>query len=49
MFKQRVAQFLHSYSVPGNGETYSSLRKLVRGMPARLAKCRRNKFGRCGK
>ena len=49
MFKQRVAQILRSYGVPQDGQTYSSLQKLVRGMPRRLAKCRAQKFGRCGK
>ena len=48
-FKQRVAQILHSYSLKGPGEEYSYLEKLVRGMPARLLKCRKNKFGPCGK
>ena len=49
MFRKRAAQLLNSYGVPAPSETYSSLSKLVRGMPARLAKCRKNKFGRCGK
>ena len=49
MFKQRVAQLLRSYGVPQDGQTYSPLEKLVRGMPRRLAKCRAEKFGRCGK
>ena len=48
-FKQRVAQILHSYSLKGPGEEYSYLAKLVRGMPARLAKCKQNKYGPCGK
>ena len=48
-FKQRAAQLLNSYGVPADGETYSSLQKLVRGMPRRLAQCKKNKFGRCGK
>ena len=49
MFKQRAAQLLNSYGVVGDGETYSSLQKLVRGMPRRLEQCKRNKYGRCGK
>jgi hypothetical protein len=49
MFKKRAAQLLNSYGVPAQGQAYSSLSKLVRGMPARLSKCRKNKFGRCGK
>ena len=48
-FKQRVAQLLHSYSLPGPGEEYSYLEKLVRGMPARLQRSRKNKYGPCGK
>ena len=48
-FKQRVAQILHSYSLKGPGEEYSYLEKLVRGMPARLQKCKKNKYGPCGK
>ena len=47
-FKQRVAQILHSYSLKGPGEQYSYLEKLVRGMPARLLKCKKNKYGPCG-
>ena len=48
-FKQRVAQILHSYNLKGPGEQYSSLEKVVRGMPARLLRCRKNKYGPCGK
>ena len=48
-FKQRAAQILHSYSLKGPGEQYSYLEKLVRGMPARLLKCKKNKYGPCGK
>ena len=48
-FRQRAAQILSSYSVPEAGQRHSYLQKLVRGMPARLAKCRKNKFGPCGK
>ena len=48
-FKQRAAQILQSYSVPETGEQYSKLSKLVRGMRNRLAKCKNNKFGPCGK
>ena len=47
-FKQRVAQLLHSYSLKGPGEEYSYLEKLVRGMPARLLRCKKNKYGPCG-
>ena len=48
-FRQRVAQILNSYSVPVDGEKHSYLRKLVRGIPNRLKKCKQNKFGPCGK
>ena len=48
-FKQRVAQLLTSYSIPGPGEQHSYLQKLVRGMPAGLEKCKENKYGPCGK
>ena len=48
-FKQRVAQLLTSYSIPGQGEQHSYLQKLVRGMPAGLEKCKENKYGPCGK
>ena len=48
-FKKRVAQILNSCGVPKEGETLSSLQKLVRGMPKRLAMCQKNQFGRCGK
>ena len=48
-FKQRVAQLLLSYSLKNPGEEYSYLEKLVRGMPARLLKCKKNKYEPCGK
>ena len=48
-FKQRVAQLLHSYSLKGPGEEYTYFEKLVRGMPTRLFKCKKNKYGPCGK
>ena len=48
-FKHRVAQILHSYSLKGPGEEYPYLEKLVRGMLKRLERCRKNKFGPCGK
>ena len=49
MFKQRCAQILNSYSVPREGHMYSPLQKLIRGMAKRLARCRPNNYGRCGK
>ena len=48
-FKQRAAQLLHSYGLKAPGERYSYLERLVRGMPARLAKCKNNRYGPCGK
>lgn len=48
-FRARAAQILHSYSLPAAGETRSRLEKLVRGMPKRLQKLKKNKFGKCGK
>ena len=49
MFRKRVAQLLNSYGLPAKRDTFSPLQKLVRGMPKRLANCRKNEFGRCGK
>ena len=48
-FRKRAAQLLNSYGVPADGQSHSSLQKLVRGMPRRLAECKKNKYGRCGK
>ena len=48
-YRQRVGQLLASYTVPMEGQEYSFLQRLVRGMPRRLAKCRANRFGPCGK
>ena len=48
-FRQRAAYLLASYGVAKLGEAWSPLQKLIRGMPGRLAKCRRNGLGRCGK
>ena len=48
-FKARVASLLKSYGEVQEGEEYSFLTKLVRGMPKRLAGCRAKHFGRCGK
>ena len=48
-FKQRVAQLLTSYSIPGPGQQHSYLKRLVLGMPKRLARCKSNKYGPCGK
>ena len=48
-FKQRAAQILNSYGIAAPGQQHSYLQKLVRGMPKRLARCKKNKYGRCGK
>ena len=48
-FRQRVSQILNSYGLKGPGEQYSSLEKLVRGIPARLMKSKKNKYGPSGK
>ena len=48
-FRARAAQILKSYSVVKPGKQHSFLTALVRGMPKRLMKCKKNKYGRCGK
>ena len=48
-FRKRVSQILNSFNLKGPGEEYSYLEKLVRGMPARLKKAKKNKYGPCGK
>ena len=48
-FKQRVSQLLTSYGCAHPGKKYSYLEALLRGMPKRLMKCKRNKYGPCGK
>ena len=48
-FRRRVTLTLRAYEKPKDGERFSRLEKLVRGMPARLYKARRNHYGRCGK
>lgn len=48
-FRARVAQLLQSYSITKEGEEHNYYQKLVRGMPRRLANCKRNKYGACGK
>ena len=40
---------LVAHEVPKQGQEYSPLQKLLRVMPRRLAKCKRNRYGRCGK
>ena len=48
-FRQRVAQILKAWSVPAQGEQFNYFQKLLRGMPRRLARCKANKYGHCGK
>ena len=48
-YKCRASQILTSYSSPQSGECMSYLSRLLRGMPRRLAKCKANGYGPCGK
>ena len=48
-FRQRAAQILKSYEEKAPGQKWSRLQKLVRGMPARLARRKAHRYGRCGK
>ena len=48
-FRLRASQLLTSYGRVQPGERLSFLQKLVVGMPRRLALCKLNKYGRCGK
>lgn len=48
-FKVRATTLLASYAKELPGQKYSFLQKLVRGMPKRLIKMKKNQFGRCGK
>ena len=48
-FKQRVSQLLTAYTKRKPGERINYYQRLLRSMPARLAKCRANKYGPCGK
>ena len=45
----RVSQILTSYNEHRVGERFNYYQRLLRGMPSRLAKCRANNFGPCGK
>ena len=49
VFRQRVFQILQSYSKPSGEDRLIFYQRLLRGMPARLSKCRANKYGPCGK
>ena len=48
-FKQRVSQLLTAYTKRKPGERFNYYQRLLRSMPARLAKCRANKYGPCVK
>ena len=48
-FRARASQILHSFPVPKPGQSRSYLQKLMDGMPRRLAKCKANAYGNCGK
>ncbi len=48
-FRQRVSFILNSFSVPKPGQKQSYLQKLIAGMPKRLADCKANGYGNCGK
>ena len=49
LFRQRVSQILMSKCLRSGGERLNFDERLLRGMPARLSKCRANKYGPCGK
>lgn len=48
-FRRRVGQILHSFEVRKPRERLSRLEKLINGMPQRMANCRANRYGKCGK
>ena len=48
-FRQRVSQILRDMTVPKHGGNLNYFQKLVAGMPRRLAKCKANGYGKCGK
>ena len=48
-FRQRVSQLLNSYAAATPSRCKSRLEKLVDGMPRRLASCKANNYGKCGK
>lgn len=48
-FRQRASQILQSYAVASPSGGKSRLEKLIDGMPNRLARCKANKYGKCGK
>ena len=48
-YRQRAARILNSYGRKLFGQKHSYLQKLVMGMPARLRRCKANRYGPCGK
>ena len=48
-YRQRASRVLNSYGRKLPGQKYSYLQKLVMGMPARLRRCKANRYGPCGK
>ena len=48
-FRQRASQILKSFEARGPGDGKSRLERLVAGMPKRLAQCKANRYGKCGK
>ena len=48
-FRQRASQILKSFSESPPAGGKSRLEKLIDGMPNRLARCRANHYGKCGK
>ena len=48
-FKQRVPHLLLLYSMQREGERWNHYQRLLLSMPARLVKCRANRFGPCSK
>ena len=48
-FRQRTSQILKSFSEQPTAGGKSRLEKLIDGMPKRLALCKANNYGKCGK
>ena len=48
-FRQRASQILQSFAVAPPSGGKSRLEKLIDGMPKRMARCKANKYGKCGK
>ena len=48
-FRQRASQILQSFAVASPSGGKSRLEKLIDGMPKRLARCKANKYRKCGK